>query len=679
MSSGQTEYINKLKRLAAINRTITTSLATSEVLRHIALSACELLEAKLCLVLLPDSDRCLHVRASSGNAELTLADFAEPMEETVMEKLRRRLALDSAEALTAVPIMNGYEVTGMLVVLGVQLSEEEQWMLAALADQAAIALGNARLHEMELAAAELERHRSRRALQEVEDRYRLMIEEVRDYAIFMIGTDQRVTTWNRGAERIFGYREEEILGQPVALIFTPADRANEIPALELNTAAQQGRAEDERWHVRKDGSRFWAAGSVTPLTNEQGELYGFVKVARDHTERKLAEEERERLLTAEQAARAEAAAANQLKDEFLATLSHELRSPLNSIVGYAALLQKSPEAQQFSFIQQAAATIQRNAQAQAQLVNDLLDLSRLQTGKLSLQRQTTSLATIIREVVESVRKLADEKVITLAVSLPADSLLVNADPVRVQQIAWNLITNALKFTPKGGHISISLSRDGDSARFVVQDTGQGIAPEFLPYVFEMFRQADASTTRKHGGLGIGLALVRQLTELHAGHVEAASAGPGRGARFTVLLPLPLAAPPAHPAVALAAPGAAPLTGMRVLVVDDTADSLELLRVWLTNAGALVETASSGAAALKVVADKEFDLIFSDIAMPEMDGYQFLRELRQLPRYRLTPAIALTGFGRAEDVARAQQAGFLSHLTKPLDFDKLVQVARAAIK
>lgn len=376
---------------------------------------------------------------------------------------------------------------------------------------------------------------------------------------------------------------------------------------------------------------------------------------------------------------AEAEQANRLKDEFLATLSHELRNPLNSIVGYADVLLRSPEAQQFPLVRQAAETIQRNAAAQTQLVNDLLDLSRLQTGKLTIDRQPLPLATLVRDAVESVRKQAALQEIKLSIDFPGERLTVLADSVRLQQIVWNLVNNAVKFTPKGGQVSVRLSRAGDSACLVVEDTGQGIEADFLPHVFEMFRQSNAGTTRAHGGMGIGLALVRQLVELHGGQVAAYSAGVGCGARFTVKLPLHLT-PASATALTPKPQNGNALSGARILVVDDSQDSLEMLRFLLIGEGATVTTATNGAEGLQIARAGEFDLIISDISMPVMDGYDLLKNLRAAElRYASIPAIALTGFGRTEDVERARLAGFTTHLTKPLDFDHLLRLARGTLQ
>lgn len=376
---------------------------------------------------------------------------------------------------------------------------------------------------------------------------------------------------------------------------------------------------------------------------------------------------------------AEAEEANRLKDEFLATLSHELRNPLNSIVGFSDVLLRSHEASQSALTRQAAESIHRNAEAQAQLINDLLDLSRLQTGKLAVDRQLISLVSVLGDAVESVRAQASAKGLKLDVDFPAEQLIVEADPVRVQQVLWNLVNNAVKFTPRAGRVSVTLSRIGDQAQFIVEDTGQGIDPGFLPHVFEMFRQYDGGTTRPHGGMGIGLALVRQLVELQGGQVEAHSEGMGRGARFTVRLPVHISVNPRQNGHATIK-AENKLSGARVLLIDDSQDSLDMLRLLLSFEGAIVTTATNGKDGLRIAKDGEFDLIISDISMPIMDGYEFLKNLRSdQPWYSKVPAIALTGFGRDEDMNRARQAGFTTHLTKPLDFDQLVKLARGTLR
>lgn len=395
-------------------------------------------------------------------------------------------------------------------------------------------------------------------------------------------------------------------------------------------------------------------------------------------EKLRAEAERERLLHSEQEARDAAERANQLKDEFLATLSHELRNPLNVILGYSELLLRMPDIQQSPRLIQMGDALRRNAQSQSQLINDLLDLSRLQRGKVSLNQETVSLAAIVDNAVETVRADAAAKGIDIRLHPGDQLLLVDGDRLRLQQIAWNLLNNAVKFTPTGGRIEIGLGSEGESAVLIVTDTGQGIDPSFLPHVFEMFRQADGSNRRRHGGLGIGLALVRQLVQLHGGTISVESEGPNKGARFTVRLPLlrETAVP------VLAKPGTLELNVLsqtNFLIVDDSEDTIRMLEELLKIGGANVTTASNGSEGLRIARENEFDVILSDISMPEMDGFEFLQRLREIDGRQDVPVIAITGFGRSDDIARVRAAGFYSHLTKPLNLQILSDVLRQLAK
>jgi signal transduction histidine kinase/ActR/RegA family two-component response regulator len=392
-------------------------------------------------------------------------------------------------------------------------------------------------------------------------------------------------------------------------------------------------------------------------------------------EKLRAEAEREQLLRSEQEARDVAEKANQLKDEFLATLSHELRNPLNVILGYSEVLLRMPEIEESEQLRMISEALRRNAQSQSQLINDLLDLSRLQRGKISLNNETVSLAVIIDNAVETVRAEAAAKGIDIHSQLGDQFLLVDGDRLRLQQIAWNLLNNAVKFTPAGGHINISLDRDEKDAVLAIEDTGQGIDPSFLPHVFEMFRQADASNSRRHGGMGIGLALVQQLARLHGGSVSAESEGTNKGSRFIVRLPLTSEAQ----SRSSLSPGIATPQKLRALaerdflIVDDSEDTIAMLDQLLTIGGANVTSATNGADALRIASEREFDVILSDISMPEMDGFEFLHRLRQINGRQEVPVVAITGFGRTDDVERARAAGFYSHLTKPLNLDALADV------
>ena len=381
-----------------------------------------------------------------------------------------------------------------------------------------------------------------------------------------------------------------------------------------------------------------------------------------------------------QAARREAERASQMKDDFLATLSHELRTPMAPILGWAQILMRGqPEAER---VKQGAEIIERNARIQTQIIDDLLDMSRIVSGKLLLRSESMNLRAVCEAALATVQPAADARGVVLEAALEPVPWL-RGDPNRLQQVIWNLLANGIKFTPRGGRVELRLRRDGDAACIEVRDTGQGIAPDFLPHVFERFRQADSSTTRAHGGLGIGLAITRQLVELHGGTVHATSEGEGRGACFVVRLPLTAGeagerTASADPA-ALAA--AMPLQGAHLLVVDDDTDGRELLAQVLGEAGAAVDTASSAEEALALMRERRYDVLVSDIGMPDVDGYELLARLRRLPANEggATPAIALTAFVRVEDRNKALLAGFQQHLGKPVETAQLIAAATTLLR
>ena len=389
-------------------------------------------------------------------------------------------------------------------------------------------------------------------------------------------------------------------------------------------------------------------------------------------ERRRAEEYREALLVSERAARSEAERATRLKDEFVATLSHELRTPLNAIVGWASILRADRRGET---ITQGVEVIERNAKLQAQMIEELLDMSRIISGKLLFELAPTDVAKLVEAAVAAVRPTADARGVLLNTTV-SRCRNVNADSARLQQVTWNLLTNALKFTPRGGQVHIAVREIEEQVEMTVSDTGQGIKPEFLPFVFDRFRQADASTTRRHGGLGLGLSIVKSLVELHGGSVEVDSPGEGRGATFTVRLPIPtlpqevLASPPepqSHSTPELA--------GLRILVVDDEDDARTLARRVLEERGAQVITVSSAAEAMASVGDNNPpNVLVSDIGMPEQDGYDLIKQMRALPGDAgRVPAVALTALARAEDRKRALSAGYQKHVSKPVDPAELVSV------
>jgi PAS domain S-box-containing protein len=498
------------------------------------------------------------------------------------------------------------------------------------------------------------------------------IVEYSDDAIISKNVDGLISSWNRGAERTFGYKADEVIGKP-ATILLPPDRYNEEPAILSRIRAGSSVEHYETVRRRKDGTLIDISLTISPIRDENGNVVGASNISRDITNEKRAREERARLLEREQQAREEAEAANRLKDEFLATLSHELRNPLNVVIGYSEILRRSEEMGNKGFVGRAAEVIRRNALAQSQLVSDLLDLSRLQMGKLAINQQPVSLLTIVTDAIETVKTETEAKNISLKLVASQDPFMVDGDPVRLGQIAWNLLNNAVKFTPAGGEITISLTAEDNGAQFMVEDTGQGIAPEFMPHVFEIFRQGDASSSRRQGGMGIGLALVKQLAELHGGLVRAESAGVGEGAKFSVWLPLREAETSAPANDFKIATGT--LHGTSILVVDDSSETTDMLSQLLEMDGAKVKTAGGGEEALKLAMQSSFDLVISDISMPEMDGYQFLQRLRRLPQMKDVPVLALTGYGRVSDIDRARREGFTQHFTKPIDIGKLLRTVR----
>ena len=435
------------------------------------------------------------------------------------------------------------------------------------------------------------------------------------------------------------------------------------------------------------------AVQATPLISSTGKMLGVISThfittrrpteqelrlmdllarqAADYLDRKQVEQEREELLAREHELRQTAEEANRLKDEFLAIMSHELRNPLNVILGYAELLLRSEEIRGSAQLHRMADAVKRNAVAQSKLIRDLLDLSRLRSGKLELNRETISPVVSIHNAIETVRLDARDKNIQIDVEAPDEPVFVEADPVRLEQVIWNLLNNAVKFTPSEGRIAVKLLTEPKQIVLTVKDNGQGIDTSFLPHIFEIFRQAESGANRSQSGMGIGLAVVQQLVELHGGSVTAHSDGLGTGASFTIHLPRCIERKSSsQPPLELVLDS---LAGMNVLVVDDSEDTTEMVRSLLEIGGANVTAVTSGFEGLRVAQEKQFDVVLSDISMPGMDGFEFLGRLRRLPGYEDLPAVALTGFGRPEDVQRAHREGFYAHLTKPFDIEALASL------
>ena len=671
-----------------------------------------------------------------------------------------------------------------------------------------------------------DRKRAEEQLRESEERLRTTFQTVKDYAIVATDAAGTVTGWNAGAERVFGWPAAEIVGRPAELLFTAEDRAAGVPAQELYAAAKTGHGEDERWHVRKDGTQFYASGVVTPVRAANGELRGFTKVARDETEWKRAEEADRRrsdqlrrlaavaaqvnvatdvrsvvgvvtdeargLVGAHQAAtlltRAEGPGVNAVsfsdkygrwhgykpmpggediysmvhsfglpirvtaaeleghpgwaefataafgrpplrgllaaplvgrdgstvgvielsdkdggdfteddenvlmqlatiasvafdnarlleqlvdadrrKDEFLAMLAHELRNPLAPIRNAAAIMRQA--ADKPAVVERARSVIDRQLQQMVRLVDDLLDVSRVSSGKITLQTQPVAVGPVVAAAVEMARPLMESSGHTLTIDVPADPIPLSADPARLTQVVGNLLTNAAKFTDRGGRVSLTVRRVGDAAVIAVKDTGVGLRADMRTRIFDLFAQADTTLERSRGGLGIGLTLVKRLVEMHGGTVEAHSDGPGKGSEFVVRLPVAAAVPAP---VAPATPDASPAAGaaLRVVVADDNADSAATLSDMLRLLGHDVTTVADGEAAVAAAEAVRPDVIVSDIGMPRLNGYEVARQVRSRPWGGGVFLVALTGWGQADDRAKSAAAGFDHHLVKPVDPDAL---------
>lgn len=488
-----------------------------------------------------------------------------------------------------------------------------------------------------------------------------------------------ITSWNAGAQRIFGYTSEEAVGQSV-LMLVPPDRKEEEPRI-LQRLRRGERVEHfETIRVRKDGGQFPVALTISPVRDAHDRVIGASKIARDITEFKRVSAEREQLLESERIARAQAETANRMKDDFLATVSHELRTPLNAIVGWTQVLKESVGTK--AEIDHAVTIIERNARTQAQLIDDLLDLGRIVSGKMTLDVQPLEIGNVVRDAIAAVQHAADLKTIRIKTILNSVRGGMMGDKQRLQQVLWNLLANAIKFTPKSGSVIVTVARVNSHVEITVADTGRGITADFIGHVFERFRQADATTTRQYGGLGIGLALVKHLVELHGGTVLAESPGVGQGSTFTVSLPVVVTNSASQtPATSGAAlrdewTRTEDLSGIRVLALDDDKDSLEVVKRILAVRHAQVEIADTGEKALAIFPEFQPHVVLSDIGMPGQDGYEFIRLMRQLPGGSGVPAAALTALARAEDRMRALQAGFQTHVAKPITPGELVAVVRS---
>jgi len=488
--------------------------------------------------------------------------------------------------------------------------------------------------------------------------------------------DGRLVEANAKCCEILGYTADELRGRTFLEITHPDDVGSSRSAMQQLLDHAVPALAFEKRYLRKDGAEVWSWTTVTLLEGPSGEPLRFIGVIEDFGARKA-------MLESERAARSAAEHMSEMKGEFLATLSHELRTPLNAIVGWAQILRTRPTDR--DQLAKGLETIERNARVQAQLIEDLLDMSRITSGKLRLDIQRLHPASVVENAVETVRTAADAKGIRLEKFLDPSAGPISGDPGRLQQVMSNLLSNAIKFTPRGGKVQVLLQRVNSHVELSVADTGCGVKPEFMPHLFERFRQGQNTTTRTHSGLGLGLSIVKSLVELHGGTVAAVSGGENMGTTVTVHLPLSVVHQSddarAHPTAVPPEPAdfvSMELAGLTVLVVDDQPDARELILRVLEDCSARVITASSAEEAVPLVESSRPDVLITDIGMPVADGYELLRRVRELGSARggRVPAIALTAFARSEDRTRALRSGFLVHVAKPVDPSELVATVAA---
>jgi PAS domain S-box-containing protein len=523
---------------------------------------------------------------------------------------------------------------------------------------------------------------------EVDQSFLAALVESADDAIIGKDLDGTVTSWNAAAEKLYGYTAQEMMGKPIALLI-PAEYADQEPKILERIRRGERIQHYETQRVRKDGTIIDVSLTVSPIRDSLGRIIGASKISRDITAKKRAEaREREILRETQQAktqaeqARQQAERASRAKDEFLATVSHELRTPMTAMMGWSRMLltgQLSPERQRKAF-----ETIDRNARSQAQLIEDLLDISRIIAGQLRIEFKNVDMPSVVSAAVEALRPTAEAKKIAVDFAVTSGAGPIVGDAERLQQVVWNLLSNAIKFTPRGGRIQVDLRRVESQVELRVTDNGMGIDPEYLPHVFERFSQADSSITRNSGGLGMGLAIVKSLIELHGGVVLAESAGEGKGSVFTVKLPVSAIREDAIRPRALPKPTLQAelrlrdeLVGLKILIVDDEPDTCELLRFVFNECGAIVETAHNTKTALELFDDWHPDILISDIGMPEVDGYQFIRTIREDRGCRI-PAVALTAMARVEDRMRALTAGYQMHVAKPVEPIELITIVTSIV-
>lgn len=501
-----------------------------------------------------------------------------------------------------------------------------------------------------------DRERIEKELRENEERLRLIMENVHDHAIYTLDVEGNISSWNIGAERVFGYSHNEILGRPGHVVFTPDGSCDGRSPKEFRICRERGRATSEGWLFRKDGSRFWADGNMERIHDKGGKLKGFVRIVSDRTQRKRTEEKlRDN---------------DRRKDEFLAMLAHELRNPLSAISNAVQVVKRPDAVQHHPW---ASGVIEAHVVHLSRMIDDLLDVSRITRGKIKLKKQEVDMARVVRSAVETSRPFIEERNHRLKLSVAPGPIPVNGDPTRLEQIFVNLVNNAAKYTEPGGMISVNVRVTERRMVFEVEDSGIGMPPELVANAFELFVQGDRAIARSEGGLGIGLTLVRSLVAMHDGDVTAESEGVGKGSRFTVTLPVIRAEEAAVAEKAGPEKSAeAAREGAKILVVDDNVDAAEGLAQLLGLFGHRMATTHDGPSALAEARAMAPDVILLDIGLPGMDGFEVARRLRS-EGFREVLIVAVSGYGEAQAAEQSRESGFDHYLVKPVNFDELRQL------
>ena len=482
------------------------------------------------------------------------------------------------------------------------------------------------------------------ALRESEQRFRLLVESVRDYAIYMLSPEGKVESWNSGAALLLGFESAEVIGRPFSMFYRPEEQDEHVPESDLSSALREGRFEKEGWRVRRDGSTFWASNAIAPIYDATGQLRGYAKITRDMTDRRRLEE---------------LELSSKRMNEFLAMLAHELRNPLAPIRNAVTVLQLEPAPS--PVVRSSRDLIDRQLSHLSRLVDDLLDVGRLTTGKITLKKERVLYNSVVARAAEAVRPLMDARQHRFRIHMPSEDIHVSGDAIRLVQVIQNLLINSAKYTPAGGHIELNVTLDGGQLRTSVKDNGIGLTAQTMEHIFKLFSQGDGEAAARESGLGIGLTLARSLVEMHGGVLKVESGGPGKGSTFWFAIT-------AMPSQTSQEQGKG--QGLRVLVVDDNRDAADSLAEILRLLGCSVKVAYDGQAALVLAREHSPQLALIDLGMPGMDGYELVGHLRAQEGGAAMLIGALTGYGNEEDRQRTREAGFDAHYTKPIDFATL---------